>query len=178
MIEPNYYSTEDKTLDVIEIAKMLDLNFNKGNVLKYMVRAGKKDSEREDIEKALTYLTRELEYLEERSFQAKKLMSPLEEVNNAILTEKIMDEPVPEDTLVLDKPMSYNSVIKLLNTAEKKVLNRPEIREGQAIMLTLNHQEPTIYKLVKGTDLDVWDNDPKISDLLNFLVSGDKGVIE
>lgn len=43
-----------------------DLNFNRGNVVKYVTRAGKKDPEKEieDLKKARQYLDFEIEYLE------------------------------------------------------------------------------------------------------------------
>ena len=44
--------------------KHYDLNFNLGNVIKYVCRAGKKDNEIQDLEKAIEYLERELYYLE------------------------------------------------------------------------------------------------------------------
>lgn len=53
-----------KGYDVIDIIKDYDLNFNRGNVLKYICRAGKKDNELTDLRKALDYLQREIEYLE------------------------------------------------------------------------------------------------------------------
>lgn len=56
-----------KEYDAIDIAQDYKLNFNKGNVLKYILRAGKKSSESEikDLEKAKDYLEREIEYLRE-----------------------------------------------------------------------------------------------------------------
>ena len=53
-----------KGYDVIDIIKDYDLNFNRGNVLKYICRAGKKDNELTDLRKALDYLQREIEHLE------------------------------------------------------------------------------------------------------------------
>lgn len=49
--------------EVIDITE--NLNFNRGNAIKYIARAGKKnpDSEVEDLEKAQWYLSRELERL-------------------------------------------------------------------------------------------------------------------
>jgi len=47
-------------VDVIEFASMYGLNFNRGNIIKYVVRAGKKDDEVKDLEKALDYLQREI----------------------------------------------------------------------------------------------------------------------
>ena len=39
--------------DLIDIISDYKLNFNRGNVLKYIIRAGKKDDELQDLNKAL-----------------------------------------------------------------------------------------------------------------------------
>lgn len=59
---PKHYRKETG-LEAIEVIEAWDLNFNLGNVVKYVCRAGLKDkSERkEDLEKAIWYLSRELE---------------------------------------------------------------------------------------------------------------------
>lgn len=62
-MKPIHYQNESK-VDVIDFCKFYDLNFNRGNVLKYICRAGKKDNEIQDLKKALDYLNREIEYLE------------------------------------------------------------------------------------------------------------------
>lgn len=51
-----------ETIDFIEAKK---LNFHRGNAVKYIARAGKKDpaKEIEDLEKAVWYLNREIERL-------------------------------------------------------------------------------------------------------------------
>ena len=59
---PKHYKT-DNNFDVIDFCKMYNLNFNRGNIVKYVCRAGKKDDEIKDLEKALDYLQRELKYL-------------------------------------------------------------------------------------------------------------------
>lgn len=61
---PSHYTT-NTSLDVIDVCKMYDLNFNKGNVIKYVCRSGKKESEVKDILKAIEYLNRELKHLQE-----------------------------------------------------------------------------------------------------------------
>jgi hypothetical protein len=53
-----------KGYDVIDICKDYDLNFNRGNIIKYVARAGKKSDELQDLKKALDYLQREIEYLQ------------------------------------------------------------------------------------------------------------------
>ena len=58
-----------KQYDVIDIIKDYNLNFNKGNVLKYTIRAGKKDDEIKDLNKAIDYLQREIKYLTENGNQ-------------------------------------------------------------------------------------------------------------
>ena len=60
-----HYQT-GKDYDIIDVCKDYSLNFNKGNILKYIARAGKKDNELQDLHKALDYLQREIAYLEEK----------------------------------------------------------------------------------------------------------------
>lgn len=52
-----------KDYDVIDFIKDYKLGFNRGNIIKYIVRAGKKQDELKDLEKALDYLQREINYL-------------------------------------------------------------------------------------------------------------------
>ena len=54
-----------KDYDIIDVCKDYSLNFNRGNILKYVARAGKKKDELQDLRKALDYLQREISYLEE-----------------------------------------------------------------------------------------------------------------
>jgi len=61
-MKPEYYKNE-KNIDIIDFCKMYNLNFNRGNVLKYIARAGKKENELEDLKKAMEYLKREIEYI-------------------------------------------------------------------------------------------------------------------
>ena len=59
---PSHYNTY-RGLEVIDLVEQM--NFNRGNAVKYITRAGLKnpDSEVEDIEKAIWYLDRELKRL-------------------------------------------------------------------------------------------------------------------
>ena len=59
--KPNYY--QSTSIDVVDLCKLYDINFNKGNVIKYVCRAGKKDNEIQDLKKAVEYLQREIEHL-------------------------------------------------------------------------------------------------------------------
>lgn len=59
-IRPDYYKA--KGVETIDVIEAFDLNFNLGNVIKYVLRAGKKQSEEKekDLNKALFYLKREV----------------------------------------------------------------------------------------------------------------------
>lgn len=59
--KPNHYP---KGYDVIDFVKDNELNFNEGNVIKYVVRARKKGAHIEDLKKAKDYLEREIKYYE------------------------------------------------------------------------------------------------------------------
>jgi len=59
---PDHYKTSND-FDVIDVAKSYDLNFNKGNIIKYVCRAGKKDDELRDLLKAMDYIQREINYI-------------------------------------------------------------------------------------------------------------------
>jgi hypothetical protein len=52
--------------DVIDIINDYRLNFCRGNILKYVIRAGRKEDELGDLLKAKDYLERELERIREK----------------------------------------------------------------------------------------------------------------
>lgn len=60
---PDYYNQGN--IEVIDIIDDYDLGFNLGNVIKYVLRAGKKSelTACEDLEKAAFYLNREIKRL-------------------------------------------------------------------------------------------------------------------
>ena len=63
--------------DLIDIISDYKLNFNRGNVLKYIVRAGRKDDELQDLNKALDYIQREIQYVRElRDKELEKTLNP------------------------------------------------------------------------------------------------------
>lgn len=63
---PSHYGGQDNTYEAIKVIEAWGLNFNLGNVAKYVSRAGKKDSVLQDLEKARWYLEREINTLKER----------------------------------------------------------------------------------------------------------------
>jgi hypothetical protein len=63
---PQHYGGEDDVYEAIKVIEAWDLDFHLGNTVKYISRAGKKDSDKElqDLKKALWYLNRKIEQLE------------------------------------------------------------------------------------------------------------------
>lgn len=55
--EPPHYKTESG-LEAIDVIEAFKLNYHLGNVLKYILRAGKKDDALQDLKKARWYLDR------------------------------------------------------------------------------------------------------------------------
>lgn len=61
---PSHYT--DGKIEVIDFIEDKQLNFHRGNAIKYIARAGKKNKEKEieDLEKAVWYINREIQRLE------------------------------------------------------------------------------------------------------------------
>ena len=59
---PNHY-LKDSGYEVIAVIEAWKLNFSLGNAIKYIARAGRKNPEKkkEDLKKALWYISREIE---------------------------------------------------------------------------------------------------------------------
>ena len=51
-------------LEAIQVIESFELGYHLGNAAKYILRAGKKDSEMQDLQKAVWYLMRHLKALE------------------------------------------------------------------------------------------------------------------
>lgn len=63
---PSHY-TEGRKYEPRKVIHDWDLNFNLGNAVKYIARAGRKGDKVEDLKKAIQYIKFEIEELEERS---------------------------------------------------------------------------------------------------------------
>ena len=79
---PHYKSGGIEVIDVIEA---FDLNFRLANVIKYVLRAGRKGDALEDLEKAAWYLDREIDKREEQA-----------ELEERELTQSAIDEVASE----------------------------------------------------------------------------------
>jgi hypothetical protein len=66
VIIPSYYNKTN--MSVIDIIDEYELNFNKGNIIKYVLRSGKKskDTEIQDLQKAIRYCQMEIERIQKR----------------------------------------------------------------------------------------------------------------
>ena len=71
-INPEHYKSESK-LEAIEVIEAFDLNFHRGNIVKYILRAGRKtekgyenkEKQLEDLKKSKWYLERLIKTVEE-----------------------------------------------------------------------------------------------------------------
>ena len=63
-IERPAHYVEGRIYEPKDVIRDWDLNFNLGNVIKYVSRAGRKDSKIVDLEKAKQYLQFEIDYLQ------------------------------------------------------------------------------------------------------------------
>jgi len=65
---PNHYGGKDNQYEAIKVIDAWELDFCLGNTVKYISRAGKKntDKELEDLKKALWYLQHKIDILEKK----------------------------------------------------------------------------------------------------------------
>jgi len=63
---PEHYGGSSNTYEAIKVIEAWDLGFHLGNTVKYISRAGKKETDKElqDLRKALWYLERHIQNLE------------------------------------------------------------------------------------------------------------------
>lgn len=59
---PKHYTSHPSGIECIDVTE--HFNFNKGNALKYIWRAGDKGNEIQDLQKAVWYLNREIDKLQ------------------------------------------------------------------------------------------------------------------
>lgn len=147
-MKPDYYKGSQKR-DVIDIIKELDLNFNLGNVLKYITRTGRKPSAdiTSDLTKAIEYLNREISYLEEGK-------TPVKEV------------PLKKE---YEEKLTSLEFMTLLLKSVENLTNYPELREGQSLMNCLFYINPKLYKSITNTKNDPFTDDKNIEGFLNII---------
>lgn len=63
---PAHYGGANNPYEAIKVIEAWNLNFNLGNVAKYICRAGKKDELLQELQKAAFYLDREIKRIEKQ----------------------------------------------------------------------------------------------------------------
>lgn len=73
---PEHYGGKDNVYEAIKIIFHFNLDFCLGNALKYIIRAGKKnpDKEIEDLQKAKWYINAKIEELERKKIDLNKMV--------------------------------------------------------------------------------------------------------
>ena len=71
---PHYYCRG--SIQVWDFIRDQELNYHLGNAIKYICRAGHKDSKVTDLEKAIHYLTNELDNELQRTYTKPELVRP------------------------------------------------------------------------------------------------------
>lgn len=64
---PSHYGGKKNPYETIKVIEAWGLNFNIGNTVKYLSRAGKKNNTIEDLEKAKWYLEREIKNIKDKN---------------------------------------------------------------------------------------------------------------
>tara|TARA_R110001632_G_scaffold17117_1_gene54568 strand:- start:6888 stop:7151 length:264 start_codon:yes stop_codon:yes gene_type:complete len=67
VVNPEHY-TRDRTFEPLDVIEDWDLDYQMGNALKYISRAGRKGSLIADLQKAIFYLERRISLETERNF--------------------------------------------------------------------------------------------------------------
>ena len=88
---PTYY--QRGSIDVWDFIRTQELNFHLGNAIKYICRAGYKDSKIQDLEKAIHYLENELEHAENLSIRSGEgIPIPIQHLKQDIERESFISE--------------------------------------------------------------------------------------
>ena len=89
---PSHYT--DGKIEVIDFIEQKNLNFHRGNAVKYIARAGKKDpaKEVEDLRKAVWYLNREITRMTGENPNAALISEIIEEVERAVDKARLDNE--------------------------------------------------------------------------------------
>ena len=89
---PSHYT--DGKIEVISFIEDKGLNFHRGNAVKYIARAGKKDPEKEveDLRKAVWYLNREITRLTGENPNAALISEVIEQVERVVDKARLDNE--------------------------------------------------------------------------------------
>ena len=79
------------SIEVWDFIRDQELNYHLGNAIKYICRAGYKDSKRKDLEKAIHYLENELSHI--RPLPPSIPVGPSNSIQNGVLDVKLEGQP-------------------------------------------------------------------------------------
>lgn len=120
---PKHYN--EGKIEVIEFIEDKELSYHRGNAIKYIARAGKKDTlkEIEDLEKAVWYLQREIEIL--RAYQEKREPCRPNDMNKATnrLIKFLECKGMPEGmSLLIDEKKFSECMVAVLRHEKEQGL--------------------------------------------------------
>ena len=84
---PSYYTRG--SIEVWDFIRDQGLNYHLGNAIKYVCRAGHKDSKVDDLKKAIHYLTNELDH----TLSEPKPVGPSDRISYSIWDPELQGEP-------------------------------------------------------------------------------------
>lgn len=110
---PDHYNTG--RFEVIDVIDDWKLNFELGNVIKYVARAGHKENTIEDLKKAMWYLDREIQN------QTKTIIEN-HEIMHDELKKKLMEDTKVYRTIKTKDGKTYNIVKRKLKNGKNKYM--------------------------------------------------------
>ena len=121
----DYYESEG--IEVFDVIEAFDLNFNLGNVMKYICRAGRKTFDPlPDLRKACTYLEREIERLESDPIMNNDESDPI--MNNDEKRKALMDSEIDGFCIRYSLSDTAKRAIKKICEFGKKGIDPVEIQ--------------------------------------------------
>lgn len=87
---PAHYTSHPSGIEVIQITE--HENFCRGNAIKYILRAGKKGDEIEDLKKAVWYLNREIERLGGEEQKCSDMFNDTRSSGQIVLDNELAEE--------------------------------------------------------------------------------------
>ena len=136
MARPSYYTRG--TIEVWDFIRDQELNYFLGNAIKYICRAGYKDCRIEDLQKAITYLEKELENVAP--------IEPSHRIPQRLQDSQLFEWPDETENLIVEEFKEF------LDADQNMVLMHPQDREA-----TLKELADLIYVCAQYAENMNWD---------------------
>lgn len=145
---PSHYT--DGKIEVIDFIEDKNLNFHRGNAVKYIARAGKKNPEKEveDLEKAVWYTNREIQRINGQSKNS-VLLDHLEELKKFINGEWV-DTDIIQTILGID----FSTGLKMFDFSRTAEWN-PAPLNGQKITTKFRLKTVLLTQKVEKLEADI-----------------------